>query len=168
MNPHLAPPQREIRSAIFTTAGWVSGTFVIPKMRMLVDYLNQPNDFYKLREVQLPGLTIGVPFFALQRRSVILIVPHEQDEALRMTTLGGEKVERSVSCAFPAGLVSGTLFVREGIRVSDFLMQRNDFFYLQEATVHLRVSGQPDLRRDAALVVVNGNQIIGVSEPRIV
>ncbi len=85
-----------------------------------------------------------------------------------MATLTGEKIERNVSCAFTAGLVSGSLFLKAGIRVSDFLMQKNDFFPLQDASIFLRTTADPDIRRDIALVIVNGHRIIGVSEPRIV
>ncbi len=29
----------------------------------LVEFLNQPNDFYKLKDVELPGLNKVIPFF---------------------------------------------------------------------------------------------------------
>ena len=167
MAAHLVPPMREVEASIYTTAGWVKGTFVIPKMRNFVDFINQPQDYFKLKDVSLPDIDHPLPFFALQQQSVIFIVPETQEEMLRMTTLAGDKVERDVSCAFSNGIVSGALFVLRNARVSDFLMQRHSFFYLRDCSLYLRTSGHPDIRKGLAMIVVNGNRIIGVSEPRI-
>jgi len=158
---------REVESSFYTTAGWVRGSFVIPTMRNFVDFVNQPHDYFKLKNVKFPGIEPIVPFFALQRQSVILVIPDRHEETLRMTTLTGDKVERDVSCAFMSGFVSGVLFVLQDARVSDFLMQRHSFFYLRDCSLYLRTSRQADIRKEIPMIVVNGKQIIGVSEPRI-
>lgn len=165
--PHLASPTRETQAAILTTAGWVHGTFLIPTMRNLVDFVNQHAEYFKLVDVRLPGVAEPVPFFALQRQSVILIMPDESEETLRLTTLAGDRVERDVSCTFVNGMASGALFVPPHARVSDFLMQRQVFFHLRDCSLVVREGSGETVKENVAMLVVNGTRIVGVSEPRI-
>lgn len=162
-----APPQRDVPATIYTTAGWMRGNFVIPSSRRLIEFTNQPDDFFKLRDVQLPSVPGRATFFALQRDSVIFIVPNSQAEVSRITTLGQDRVERDVSCAFETGLISGILYVPTGLRVSDYLVQRKRFFEIYECEYLVGEGEQLDRVRNIPIMLVNSNRIIGVSEPRV-
>lgn len=164
---YTPPPQREVSSSMYTTAGWISGTFMVPKLRHFNDYLNHPHPFFKLKAVRLPGLDKEIPFFVLQRSSIIFIIPDAQDDAL-VSPIGGEKMEREVSCAFANGVVSGTLDILKGVRVSDFLMSRAGLFVLRNCSVFVRTGASPDIRHNVPHVMVNADRVIGVSEPRFV
>lgn len=166
MQRYTAPSQRDVPVSLYTSSGWIVGAFMIPSLRNLVDYSNQEHDFFKLKSVRLPGLDREIPFFALQRRSVILMIPSSSEQSVR-TTLAGNRIEKDVSCAFPNGIVSGKLTVMEGIRVSDFIMQKTPFFPLTDCSLFIRAA-KPEIRRDVPMVLVSRSQIIGISEPRIV
>lgn len=164
---HFAPPQREVESTVFTQAGWMRGKFVVPNTRRFVEFTNQPDDFFKLREVQLPSVAGRAEFFALQRDSVVFIVPHDGSEKSAVRTLSGDRSERDVSCAFEAGIVSGVLYVPTGLRVSDYLIQRRRFFELYDCEYIVRGGDHFQRSENVPLILVNANRIIGVSEPRV-
>jgi len=164
---HLAPPLRDAKAAVLTTTGWIHGTFRIPTNRNIVDFVNQHLDYFKMVDVRLPGIEAPVPFFALQRQSVILLLPEEPEELLRIPTLGGDRVEREVSCLFANGMASGSLFVPHHARVSDFLMQRQIFFHLRDCTLATREGDGHEERRSVPIIAINSTRIVGVSEPRI-
>ena len=164
---HFAPPQREVDSTVFTQAGWMRGAFVVPNTRRLVEFANQPDDFFKLRDVQLPSVTGRAEFFALQRDSVVFVVPHDPKERAGFATLSGDRVERDVSCASESGIVSGVLYVPKGLRVSDYLIQRKRFFELFDCEYVVRGGEHFQRSEGVPLILVNANRIIGVSEPRV-
>jgi hypothetical protein len=167
MHQYSAPAQRDVAADLYTTAGWVEGSFMLPAMRTLSDFANQEHDFFKLKDVRLPGLETLIPFFTLQRRSVILIVPKLVEESIH-AKIGKEKARKDVSCAFSSGVVSGSLTVMGGVRVSDFMLHRSPFFYLEDCTLFLRTPTGPEVRRNQPMIVINRWEIIGVSEPRFV
>lgn len=164
---YTPPPQRDLPATIYTTAGWISGTFMVPKLRHFNDYLNHPHPFFKLKTVRLPGLDKDIPFFVLQKTSIIFIIPEPGDEAL-VSPIGGEKIEREVSCAFANGVISGTLDILKGVRVSDFLMAKAGLFVLRNCSAFLRTPAGSDVRHNIAHLMANSERIIGVSEPRFI
>jgi hypothetical protein len=166
VNRYSAPAQRELAASMFTVAGWITGSFLIPKLRHFSDFLNQPQEFFKLKAVRLPGLEKELPFFVLQRNSIIFVVPADDDDLV--PAVGGEKLEREVSCAFANGVVSGTLDVLKGVRVSDFLMSRAGLFVLRNCSTFIRTGATPEVRHNIPYVIVNSERVIGVSEPRFV
>ena len=64
-------------------------------------------------------------------------------------------------------MASGALFVPAHARVSDFLMQRQIFFHLRDCSLVVRDGSDETVKENVAMLVVNGNRIVGVSEPRI-
>lgn len=164
---YTPPSNQELEARLFTTAGWVGGSFLVPPKRSLTDFANQDHDFFKLKDVTLPGLSDVIPFFTLQRMSVILMIPTDSQEGID-SSLAGVKDQKDVSCAFDNGVVSGSLTVGSGIRVSDFMIKRQMFFYLRDCTLFLRTAGKPEITRNIPLIIINRQKIIGVSEPRFV
>lgn len=167
MKQYTPPSNRDIPSRLFTTAGWVMGTFLIPAKRSLTDFSNQNHDFFKLKDVTLPGLKEVIPFFALQRHSVILMIPTEAEDSV-LSSLGGVRETKDVSCAFDSGVVSGSLTVGTGLRMSDFIIKPQPFFYLSDCTLFLRTTGKPEIDRNVPMIIINRTKIVGVSEPRFV
>ena len=167
MQTYTPPAQRDAVADLLTTAGWVTGAFMIPAMRSINDWTNQQHDFFKLKDVKLPGMQATIPFFVLQRRSVVLVIPHAAEQSVK-TALAAEKEDKDVSCAFHGGVVSGTLTVPKGLRVSDVALQRDPFFPIAHCTLYLRTGPIPEIRRDIGMILVNRAAILGVSEPRFV
>lgn len=167
MKQYTPPSSREIAARLFTTAGWIDGIFLVPAKRSLTDYSNQPHDFFKLKDVTLPGLKEPIPFFALQRNAVILMVPASTEEGVD-STIGTAKDDKDVSCAIDQGVISGALSVASGLRMSDFMIKPQPFFYLKDCTLFLRNSGAPQITRNMPMIIINRTKIVGVSEPRFV
>ena len=160
------PAQRDLAASMYTVAGWVSGSFMIPKLRIFTEFLNAPQEFFKLKGVHLPGLDKEIPFFVLQRASIIFIVPGD-DEALD-SPVAGKRMEREVSCAFANGVVSGTLHLLKGVRVSDFVFSHAGLFVLRNCSIFIRGGATPEVRHNVLHAMVNSDRLIGVSEPRFV
>jgi hypothetical protein len=157
------PPQRSVDATIFTIAGPMRGAFLVPALRIFVEYLNYQQDFIKLKDVTLPGVEKTVPFFALQRDSVIFIIPSAVDAIVPAGTR--EPRTASVSCAFPGGALSGSLHLPQGVRVSDFLLQKAYFFPMFDCTSYVRAGGQTKSTPDIRIALVNSRRMIGISEP---
>lgn len=167
MQQYTPPSNREIGARLFTTAGWLEGEFLVPAKRSLVDFSNQSHDFFKLKDVILPGLKDPIPFFALQRHSVILILPSAAEEGID-SSIGRSREEKDVSCAIDHGVVSGVLSVATGLRMSDFMLKPQPFFYLKDCTLFLRTARTPQITRNIPMVIINRTKIVGLSEPRFV
>lgn len=164
---YTPPSNQETAARLYTTSGWIDGSFLIPPKRSLTDFANQNHDFFKLRAVRLPGLSDEIPFFALQRHSVILMIPDIPKEGVD-SSLASVREQKDVSCAFDNGVVSGMLTVGAGIRMSDFMLKRQMFFYLKDCSLFLRTAGKAEITKDIPLIIINREKIIGVSEPRFV
>ncbi|MDX1583653.1 MAG: hypothetical protein R3338_08640 [Thermoanaerobaculia bacterium] len=164
---YTPPSNQETPAKLYTTAGWIDGSFLIPPKRSLTDFANQNHDFFKLKNVKLPGLENQIEFFALQRHSVVLMIPDVPQEGVD-SSLAGVREHKDVSCAFDNGVVSGDLTVGKGIRMSDFMLKRQMFFYLKDCTLFLRTAGKAEVTKNVPLIIINREKIIGVSEPRFV
>lgn len=167
LHQYSAPAQREVLADLYTTAGWIQGSFLLPQMRGITAFANQDHDFFKLKNASLPGLARAIPFFLLQRREVVLFIPGETDPGTAAPAVG-EREAKDVSCAFANGVASGRLMVNRGIRVSDFILNKTPFFELEDASLFIRTGGTPEVRRNIPMIVISRWRIIGVSEPRFV
>jgi hypothetical protein len=163
---YTASARREVAVDLYTTAGWIHGSFLMPPMRGLTPFANQDHDFFKLKDVVLPGLGQPMPFFLLQRREVFFFIPGEGHRDPPPAFV--ERNPRDVSCAFANGVVSGRLTLNKGIRVSDFMLNKAPFFELEDASVFIRTAGAPEVRRNIPIVVISRWRLLGVSEPRFV
>ncbi|MEM6960361.1 MAG: hypothetical protein AAF355_05630 [Myxococcota bacterium] len=154
------PKQRKLASRVFTSAGWVLGTFHVPEKVPFMEFLNGTQDFFTLTEVKLPRQGRPMPFLALQRSAAALIVPGK-DEWNR----DARNIEncRRVSCLFDGGLVLGTLELPEETRVSDHLMRKQHFIVLRNCTVGLDLGDVPSMEANP-IVIANTDRVIGVAE----
>ena len=165
---YAPPAQFDVPCEMFSTAGWIKGTFMIPKLRNILDYFNQNHEFLKVKNVYLPGLEKEIPFFAIQKSAIILVLPAPTADVAVTPATAGERKAREVSGAFNSGVVSGSIEILGGVRVSDFLMQNAAFFALTQCSVFIRSSGPAEVRHNIPHVLVNAPRIIGVSEPRFI
>ncbi len=102
-----------------------------------------------------------LPFLALQRRAVILLVPGA-DELLGIDQYEW-LVKHEVTCLFDGGLVMGGLLLPGDVRVSDELMHSKDFFALENCTLGLDSDGEP-LMDAESIVFVQADALLGVAE----
>ncbi|MGB5696742.1 MAG: hypothetical protein WBM46_13875 [Polyangiales bacterium] len=146
---------------LFTPTGWVIGTLHLPEGMGLLPYLNGNEAFFRMTNVSLPEQPSTIPFLALQRKAVLVVVPGE--DALLGIQDDGEWKRHEVTCLFDGGLVMGTLPLPRGVRVSDELMQSEEFFAIEDCTLGIDASPEPTMEAEE-LVFVHAAEMFGVAE----
>ena len=71
----MSPTATTVR--LFTPTGWVIGTMHVPAGIGLLPYLNADEAFFRMTNVSLPEQPRTIPFLALQRKAVLVVVPGE-------------------------------------------------------------------------------------------
>ena len=146
---------------LFTPTGWVIGTLHVPEGIGLLPFLNGDEAFFRMTNVSLPEQPQSIPFLALQRKAVLIVVPGE-DTLLGLHEEDGRQ-RHEVACLFDGGLVMGTLPLPKGARVSDELMHSEEFFAIEDCTVGIDATPEPIMEAEE-LVFVHAAEMFGVAE----
>jgi hypothetical protein len=154
---------RSVAAEVLLPAGWITGTFVVPEDQSFLDFLAHSGAFLKLTDALVPGHQDVVPFFAIQRGAVQVIVPSAGDD--RVVTPGsmGITAPWSISCLFERGAVHGSLDFLMNQRLSDFLKQQTGFLVIREAR-WTPIGDNDHAVRSWPVVLVNVPQLNGISE----
>jgi len=154
---------RQAPAEILLPAGWVTGTFVVPEAQSFTDFLAHSGAFLKLVDAFVPGHPDVVPFFAVQRGAVQVIVPSAGDDRVETPGAMGITAPWSISCLFERGAVHGSLDFLMNQRLSDFLKQQTGFLVMRDATwTPIGAGAEP--ARAWSLVLVNTQRLNGISE----
>ena len=145
---------------ILTPTGWVIGTLHMPEGMPLLSFLNGDDSFFRMTNVSLSEQPRTIAFLALQRKAVLLVVP---GDGTRADDKGRALLRHDVACLFDGGLVMGTLALAPGVRVSDELMQSDEFFALEDCTMGIDASPEPIMEAEE-LVFVHAAEMFGVAE----
>jgi uncharacterized protein YjbI with pentapeptide repeats len=158
------PPLKHIPALIFTTAGWIRGTFHVPVMHGFMDYLQRSGELLKLTDVTLPHLKKQLDFFGLRRISALMIIPDCEEELLSLPLITGKNDTFTASFLMESGSVTGNVTIEADIRISDYLNQSR-FLVLRECIVgsHGGSGGKGQSAR-FPLLILNSHGIIGTSE----
>lgn len=158
------PPLKQIPALIFTTAGWIRGTFHVPVMHGFMDYLQRSGELLKLTDVTLPHLKKQLDFFGLRRISALMIIPDCEEELLSLPMIMGKNDTFTASFLLESGSVTGNVTIEADIRISDYLNQSR-FLVLRETIVgsHGGGGGKGQSAR-FPLLILNSHGIIGTSE----
>ena len=146
---------------LFTPTGWVIGTMHVPDGVGLLPFLNGDDAFFRMTNVSLPEQPQTIPFLAIQRKAVLVVVPGE-DALLGLHEEDGRQ-RHEVACLFDGGLVMGTLPLPKGVRVSDELMQSEEFFAIEDCTLGIDAAPEPVMEAEE-LVFVHAAEMFGVAE----
>ncbi len=148
-------------SHCWTEGSWIPGGLCLPSRRGLLEHLNQKEPFLKLRNAVLSKNKDPLPFLALRRDRISLVVPPEHESIESPTSTC---TRHHVVCLLKGAILSGTLETLANMRVSDFLMRAPGFFAL--GICRLRMPGLEDLPfpNPAPTVLVNSECVIGVAE----
>ena len=114
-----------------------------------------------MTNVSLPEQPQSIPFLALQRKAVLVVVPGE--DALLGLHEDDRRKRHEVACLFDGGLVMGTLPLPKGVRVSDELMHSQEFFAIEDCTLGIDASPEPTMEAEE-LVFVHAAEMFGVAE----
>lgn len=158
------PPLKQIPALIFTTAGWMRGTFHVPVMHGFMDYLQRSGELLKLTDVTLPHLKKQLDFFGLRRISALMIIPDCDEELLSLPVVMGKNDTFTASFLLESGSVTGNVTIEADIRISDYLNQSR-FLVLRDTIVgsHGGGGGKAQSAR-FPLLILNSHGIIGTSE----
>ena len=133
----------------------------VPEGMGLLPFLNGDEAFFRMTNVSLPEQPNTIPFLALQRKAVLIVVPGE--DALLGIHAADTRVRHEVACLFDGGLVMGTLPLPEGVRVSDELMQSIEFFAIEDCTLGIDATNEPIMEAEE-LIFVHAAEMFGVAE----
>lgn len=146
---------------LFTPTGWVIGTMHVPEGVGLLPFLNGDEPFFRMTNVSMPEQPQSIPFLALHRKAVLIVIPGE-NTMLGLHEQHG-RVRHEVACMFDGGLVMGTLPLPRGVRVSDELMQSKEFFAIEDCTLGIDATPEPVMEAEE-LVFVHAAEMFGVAE----
>ena len=169
---HAYRPQlRESVVHFHTSFGWIAGTVHVPVHHALLHFVNRQVDrtkyidegghYLKVTQAQFHGQAKVVPFLALRRDSVNLILPSTTEENVAQA----EPVNYTPHMAtflLPNVFVQGNLALPANIRMSDYLQANRGFLCIRQATIVLNEQGGRTQHTSQALLL-NTSQLIGVA-----
>lgn len=163
-----APALRQVTAEVLTPVGWMNGTFRVPPHQPFLDFLTLGTlgvQILKFTRVRVPNEPDPVPFVALRRESVILVVPSLSKDLIETRDEGGFTRAREVACLLPGGVLRGTLDVLANIRLSDDLERRAHLIVLRRCMLAPYGGTLNDpAARALPIAIVNLSQAVGVSE----
>ncbi len=162
-----APRLRQVTADVLTPVGWMNGTFRVPPQQPFLDFLTLGTlgvQILKFTRVRVPNEPDVVPFVALRRESVILVVPTLTKDLIEEPDAGFTRA-RDVACLLPVGVLRGTLDVLANIRLSDDLERRTHLVVLRRCVLapYGGTLNDPSARA-LPVAIVNLTQAVGISE----
>lgn len=162
-----APRLRQVTADVLTPVGWMNGTFRVPPQQPFLDFLTLGTlgvQILKFTRVRVPNEPDVVPFVALRRESVILVVPTLTKDLIEEPDSGFTRA-RDVACLLPGGVLRGTLDVLANIRLSDDLERRAHLVVLRRCVLapYGGTLNDPSARA-LPVAIVNLTQAVGISE----
>jgi len=135
----------------------------VPEAKTLLEFLEQPRGFFSLSDVTLLAQDTKLPFLAVARSAVTLLIPAEQGQLQPESRASARTKIRSVSCIFEGGMVMGSLAISADARVSDELMASPGFFLLEQCTVGIDDGAGPVMEANP-IVLLHAPRLVGVAE----
>ena len=124
------PEFREVFAQCWAEGIWLPGGICLPTRRGLLEHLNQKEPFLKHRDVALSDKKEPLPFLALRRDSVSLVVPEHES----VPEAPGTTSQHRVVCLLKGAILRGTLDTLANLRVSDYLMRNPGFFAVRDCS----------------------------------
>jgi len=159
-----SPDQRQVTCQILTRAGWMSGTYHMLRVGKFLEQLNVPGEFHKITDATFAGKNTLLPFFALQREAITMVIPppNESDLVIEGTE---ELTAHKVFVLFEQGFVEGTMMIRKNVRISDYLVKQAGFVLLRRCTLKLgSLQDEFFAEEKHPAIAINAKQIVGVSD----
>jgi hypothetical protein len=154
---------RRVDVQLFTRAGWVTGTLRVPVKSRLIEHLNHSREFISLTDVRFETQPDPIPFFAVQRDAIMLLIPPE-GEVISAATIE-EMVVHPLSAMIELGTLYGQFKTLKSVRVSDFISATRGFFHLEHCDLVLGDRWGREIKEaHRPHVLVNIKHVIGVTE----
>ncbi len=156
------PQKRIVRARILTDGGWVSGNFNLPQTAFFLDFLNRGSVFETLTDVSLPDSPQEIPFFLLNRASIVLLIVSEEREITARPSMN--LISRRVRCLFRQGSLEGDVDILQGARISDHFGNRRGFVVMSGCRLLMHDVHGDLLETEHRRLVVNTDTMIGLSD----
>lgn len=155
---------RKVALRVFTSSGWLRGELQLPGIVRLLDFIDNET-YLRLTQAHFEHDPPPVEFFAL-RRDAIRIALIQAREMLELPETIGYQEHHEVVCRIADGVLRGFMPIRLGGRLSDYLERQQGFIVLTDAQYRIRdpFTAEVDIG-EAAVILVNPDAIIGVTEP---
>lgn len=151
------PDHRLLAVRLLTSAGFIDGTLRVLRRAFLADLWDHAPDFVPLTDVQLPGLPERVPFFAVRRQDVVVLIPPADDALISQSR--GHEVDHAMSALLPDRfVVGGTVGVLHDVRLSDHL-RKPVTIVVRDATLL-----GPGVNERHAVLLLNPGRVVGITE----
>lgn len=145
--PTYRPHLREVATRMHIDHyGWITGTLHVAPQHSVMYHLNRFADrakkadeggqYVKVTQARFPGQSQAVPFLALRRESISLVLPTDTNDKF-MQRDPGSTVPHAVTFMLADLYVHGTIVIPPNLRVSDFLQSNRGFLAVTDATLIL-------------------------------
>jgi len=159
------PDRRDVRCRILTPAGWIEGTFRVPRIRAFVEHVAALHEFEVLTDVVFLGSGHRESFFDLCLDAAMVIVPPEGEGEPAMPIAEDKRVSREITCLLTMGQLRGRIDLVENVRISDFFRSRKGYVLLRDCRFVPNTDGTEPESEPHRSVIVRTPAIIGVTEP---
>ena len=160
------PERREVRCRLLLDYEWIEGTFLIPVIRNFLEHLETMHEFQPLVNVTFLGSGHHENFFDVNRATIRLVLPPENEAKPAIPVPESKEVEHDVFCLLPGGHLHGRLRTRKGLRTSDYFRPHHSFVTLRDCRFVPRdLSSEQDESEAYPVVCVHARHVLGVSEP---
>lgn len=153
----------EVALDVFTSAGLFHGRLRIPRGTTLLEHLNRAGEHLRLADAHVGGAPLGIPFLAVRRDSVRLIVPAEAHAAEVLAPKATDGTGTEVAGVMDACRFRGRVRLAPGQRVTDFFASAPAFVAVRDCNAS-RV-GDPDGKPiHSAVALVRTHAVIAFSD----
>ncbi len=151
---------------VLTPSGYISGSCNLPLNRSLRAFLSSDDELIKLTGVVLPGTKKPIPFFAIQKSAIILVVPNGERCAEEDASGLVRAKSQSVSCLLAHGSIHGEFLLPDVIRFSDYLTLKKGFIELRQCHIGSSSFLYPEDVDGVAipLVLINTQNLVGITD----
>jgi hypothetical protein len=125
---------RTVAAKILTTRGWLAGTFVIPRLQQLHEFLNHSAVFTRFTDVHIDGTAPRRVDLAIRNTSIALVLPNEEPPAEYTVPTQSH----DVLILFEEGELRARIEVLEHANAFEFIVHQNGFITVHSPVFHPR------------------------------
>lgn len=148
-----------------TDSGWLSGMYLKPQNRRLVDSLNQGGETVVLTNAFVPGRDEELDFLSVRRSSMLLVLPEHPEGSNQNSGMFVQTTPRKTVMLAGLASLSGIVDVPQNLRVTDWFARHKDFVQVRSCTLTVRnPHGGEQWTRELQQLLVRSDALVAVSE----
>lgn len=157
------PTALDVAVDVFTTAGTCRGTLRVPPGTTMLEHVNRAGEHLRLADAHVEDESQGIPFLAVRRNSVNVIVPRGTAGLETAAHRGTEDNMADVAGVLEGLRFQGKVHVAPGQRLTDFFAAAPAFVAVRDCSVwRSRAAGAEPLR--TAIALVRAHAVVAFSD----